>query len=110
MQKSTTISVLSGEFVTIDDHTQLVDELDNVTLLCNGYEKELDNLYTQIALTAIESNTKSLVNAGKPYDELSQRQKLRKAKEVRENAKEMLWWAESFGLTPIIKKLRNYSM
>ena len=68
-----------------------MEDLDNITLLCNGYEKEL-----QIALAAAESTTKSLVNAGKPYDELSQRQKLRKLKEVRENAKEMLWWAESF--------------
>eukprot|EP00731_Ephydatia_muelleri_P007579 Em0003g1827a len=109
MQKSSTITVLSGEFVTINDHTQLVEDLDNITLLCNGYEKELDDLYKQIALAAAESSTKSLVNAGKPYNELSQRQKLRKLKEVRENAKEMLWWAESFGLTPVVLQCQTCS-
>ena len=109
MQKSSTITVLSGEFVTINDHTQLVEDLDNITLLCNGYEKELDDLYKQIALAAAESSTKSLVNAGKPYNELSQRQKLRKLKEVRENAKEMLWWAVSFGLTPVVLQCQTCS-
>ena len=83
MQKRSTIT----EFVTINDHTQLVEDLDNITLLCNGYEKELDDLYKQIALAAAESTTKSLLNAGKTYDDLSQRQKLRKLKEVRENEK-----------------------
>ena len=95
---STVIDVLHGELVAVDDYAEMLELLDRITQ-CNGHKKEIAELHKQITSMA-KSMTSELRNHGQPINEVSAWQARRKLSKFQANVKDVLWWAESFGLTP----------
>ena len=104
MDGSTLVKVLHGEYQgnfnqgNFDDR----EEFEEISLKCDGLEKEIASLYKETARMTYER-----ANSGKPMHELSPRHARRKLLEFKENAEVALWFAESYGLAPTMLQLET---
>ena len=104
MDGSTLVKVLHGEYQgnfnqgNFDDR----EEFEEISLKCDGLEKEIASLSKEIARMTYER-----ANSGKPMHELSPRHARRKLLEFKENAEVALWFAESYGLAPTMLQLET---
>lgn len=104
LDETTVVNVLKDETISVEDQAKIIDQCEMISLLCSGFEKEIKRLYEDIASAAhiTDDTNPDLSNKGRqPIDKLSKRQTRRKLIEVTENVKQVLWFAESFGLRPV---------
>ena len=93
MDGSTLVKVLHGEYQgnfnqgNFDDR----EEFEEISLKCDGLEKEIASLYKEIARMTYEPA----------------RHARRKLLEFKENAEVALWFAESYGLAPTMLQLET---
>lgn len=106
LEKAYVIYIMPGESVSVQDYVTLTEDFERVTLKCTGFEKELDELYEQVA-SLVLSGMSCEPNRGKPMDELSPRQARRKIGEFRDKVEAVLWFAESYGLQPTVLHLET---
>lgn len=102
LEGSTVIDILTGECCSVID--------ESITLKCDGHDEELKSLYEEVKQLKFALSTEcGNANIGKPIDYLSPRQARRKLSEFTKHAEAVLWFAESYGLTPISMQLATTS-
>ena len=83
---------------------------ERITLRCDGQDKELESLYEEVMQLKFALSAEcGYANIGKPIDYLSLRQARRKLSDFMKHAEAVLWFAESYGLTPISMQLAKTS-